>query len=73
MDRTGANSAYRPEGYGAVFGAEPGFAHRRPDGAIGHVELRLNDAIIMLGRSDQDVPAHVHVQLAARAEMGGAA
>ena len=45
----------------AAFGAEPLFIHRRPDGGIGHVELRIDDSILMLGQSDQGASAHLHV------------
>lgn len=45
----------------AVFGAEPLFIHRRDDGGIAHVEVRIDDTVLMLGQSEGGTPAHLHV------------
>ena len=44
-----------------VFGAEPLFIHRRDDGAISHVEVRIDDTMLMLGQSDSGGSTHLHV------------
>ena len=46
----------------AVFGAKPETIHHAPDGAIAHVEVRIDDTILMLGQSrGGGTGAHVHV------------
>jgi PhnB protein len=44
-----------------VFGAEPLFVHRDPDGANVHVEVRIDDTVVMLGQSPGGPDTHVHV------------
>lgn len=45
----------------AVFGSQPLFVHRRPDGAIGHAEIVIDDSVLMVGQADEGAAAHVHV------------
>ena len=47
----------------AVFGADPLFIHRAPDGAIAHAEFRIDDTVVMCGQSAGAAPANVHVYL----------
>lgn len=49
-----------------LFDAEELNRHTRPDGAIGHTELRIDDSVIMLSQATSDYPAspimmHVYV------------
>lgn len=48
----------------AVFGSEPLRLHRREDGSIMHVEVRIDDAILMIGQSEGGPKANLHVYLA---------
>jgi len=44
-----------------VFGCEPVFVHRAEDGTINHVEVRIDDTIVMMGQMEGGPAAHVHV------------
>jgi uncharacterized glyoxalase superfamily protein PhnB len=50
-----------------VFGAEIMIAHKRPDGTVGHAELRIGDTVVMVGQSDgsskkRETMLHVYVE-----------
>jgi PhnB protein len=50
-----------------TFGADLLFAHKRPDGAIGHAELRIGDSVVMVGQAEGSSKArspmiHVYVE-----------
>lgn len=61
----------------AVFGATPIYLAKRPDGAIMHAEVRIDDTVLMLGQAPEAVAAHLHVYVAdvdaafARAKAAG--
>ena len=49
----------------AVFGADPDMIHRSPDGAMAHVEVRIDDSVLMIGQvPGADSPANLHVYVA---------
>jgi PhnB protein len=48
----------------AAFAAEPLRRHARPDGAVMHAEVRIDDTVVMIGGASPDyppMPAMVHV------------
>jgi uncharacterized glyoxalase superfamily protein PhnB len=48
------------------FGAAEVERHQRPDGSIGHAEVRIGDSIVMMGGAQPDwppSPAHLYVYL----------
>lgn len=45
----------------AVFGAEPFFVHKRGDGTNAHVEVRIDDTVLMMGKGPGGPRAHLHV------------
>ncbi len=48
----------------AAFGAEPIRRYDRPDGSMGHAEVRIDDTVVMIGGAMEGwdpVPTHVHV------------
>jgi uncharacterized glyoxalase superfamily protein PhnB len=40
----------------AAFGAEPGFTIRAPDGTINHAEAKIDNCVLMMGRSASSRP-----------------
>jgi uncharacterized glyoxalase superfamily protein PhnB len=46
-----------------VFGSEPLYLHRDPEGRLRHAEVRIDDTVVMCGSAEGAAPAHVHVYL----------
>ena len=47
----------------AAFDARPGRTIRREDGTIMHAEAHIGDGLLMMGQSDEGMPAHLHLYL----------
>lgn len=45
----------------ATFGATEIERHQRPDGSIGHAEVRIGDSVVMMGGMAETLPAHLYV------------
>ncbi len=48
----------------ATFGATELRKHERPDGSVMHVEVRIDDTVVMMGEAGADwpiQPTHIHV------------
>lgn len=48
----------------ATFDATEVERHHRPDGSIGHAEVRIGDSIVMMGGTPETSPVHLHVYVA---------
>ncbi len=49
-----------------VFNADVVFSMKKPDGSVGHAEVRIGDSIVMIGEARdpwQPMPAMIHVYL----------
>lgn len=47
-----------------VFGAVEIERHERPDGTVGHAEVRIGDSVVMMGCSSSPGPAQLYVYVA---------
>ena len=41
----------------SAFGAEEQLPHGRPNGTIGHAEVKIGDSIVMMGDAGEELPA----------------
>jgi PhnB protein len=45
----------------ATFDATEIERRQRPDGSVGHAEVRIGDSVVMMGGSAESMPAHLYV------------